>query len=71
MPAAISGAGIFLQAIFADSPTIVGWAWVCPSGQPSCTSSGKIEALLLWTAAHKYQVLGDLGSSSCGKGDSP
>jgi probable HAF family extracellular repeat protein len=62
MPGAMSGAGTFPQAISADGSTIVGWAWVCPNGQPACTSSDKTEAFL-WTAAHKYQILGDLGSS--------
>jgi probable HAF family extracellular repeat protein len=62
MPGAMSGAGTFPQAISADGSTIVGWAWVCRNGQPSCTSSDKTEAFL-WTAAHKYQVLGDLGNS--------
>jgi probable HAF family extracellular repeat protein len=62
MPGAMSGAGTFPQAISADRSTIVGWAWVCPTGQPNCTSSGKTEAFR-WTAAGKYQVLGDLGSS--------
>lgn len=62
MPGAMSGAGTFAQAISADRSTIVGWAWVCPSGQRACTSSDKTEAFR-WTAAGKYQVLGDLGSS--------
>jgi probable HAF family extracellular repeat protein len=62
MPGAMSGAGTFPQAISADRSIIVGWAWVCPSGPPTCTSSGKTEAFR-WTATGKYQVLGDLGSS--------
>jgi probable HAF family extracellular repeat protein len=62
MPGAMSGAGTFPQAISADHSTIIGWAWVCPSGQPKCTSSDKTEAFR-WTAAGKYQVLGDLGNS--------
>lgn len=62
MPGAMSGAGTFPQAISTDSSTIVGWAWVCPTGQPNCTSTGKTEAFR-WTASGKYQVLGDLGSS--------
>jgi probable HAF family extracellular repeat protein len=62
MPGALPGAGSFPQAISADGSTIVGWAWVCPNGQTTCTSSDKTEAFL-WTAAHKYQVLGDLGNS--------
>jgi len=62
MPGAMSGAGTFPQAISSDRSTIVGWAWVCRSGQPACTSSDKTEAFR-WTATGKYQVLGDLGSS--------
>jgi probable HAF family extracellular repeat protein len=62
MPGAMPGAGTFPQAISADRSTIVGWAWVCPNGQPNCTSSGKTEAFR-WTASGKYQVLSDLGSS--------
>jgi probable HAF family extracellular repeat protein len=58
----MSGAGTFPQALSADGSTVVGWAWVCPTGQPACTSSEKTEAFR-WTAASKYQVLGDLGSS--------
>src|SRR5581483_9500955 len=62
MPGAMHGAGTFPQAVSADRSTIVGWAWVCPNGQPACTSSDKTEAFR-WTAAGKYEVLGDLGSS--------
>lgn len=62
MPGAMPGAGTFSQGISADRSTIVGWAWVCPSGQPACTSSDKTEAFR-WTAAGKYEVLGDLGNS--------
>src|SRR5690349_2630983 len=62
MPGAMSGAGTFPQAISADGSTLVGWAWICPNGQPTCVSSDKTEAFL-WTAAHKYEVLGDLGNS--------
>lgn len=62
MPGAMRGAGTFAVGIAADGSTIVGYAWVCPNGGTTCTSSGKTEAYR-WTAAGKYQVLGDLGSS--------
>jgi probable HAF family extracellular repeat protein len=62
MPGAMRGAGTFANAISGDGSTIVGYAWVCRSGPPTCTSSDKTEAFR-WTAAGKYQLLGDLGSS--------
>jgi probable HAF family extracellular repeat protein len=62
MPGAMRGAGTFANAISADGSTIVGYAWVCPNGGTTCTSSGKTEAFR-WTSASKYQVLGDLGST--------
>jgi len=62
MPGAMRGAGTFAVGISGDGSTIVGYAWVCPNGGTTCTSSGKTEAYR-WTAASKYQVLGDLGSS--------
>ena len=62
MPGAMRGAGTFATELSGDGSTIVGYAWVCPSGPPTCTSSGKTEAFR-WTAAGKYQLLGDLGSS--------
>jgi len=61
MPGAMRGAGTFSTGISSDASTIVGWAWVCPTGQTTCTSSDKTEAFR-WTVAGKYQVLGDLGS---------
>jgi uncharacterized membrane protein len=62
MPGAMRGAGTFAVGISGDGSTIVGYAWVCPNGGTTCNSSGKTEAYR-WTAAGKYQVLGDLGSS--------
>jgi probable HAF family extracellular repeat protein len=62
MPGAMRGAGTFAVNISSDGSTIVGYAWVCPNGGTTCNSSGKTEAYR-WTAANKYQVLGDLGSS--------
>src|SRR5262249_32886516 len=62
MTGSMRGAGTFANAISADGSTIVGYAWVCPNGGTTCTSSGKTEAFR-WTVAGKYQVLGDLGSS--------
>ena len=62
MPGAMRGAGTFANAISGDGSTIVGYAWVCRSGPPTCTSSDKTEAFR-WTVAGKYQLLGDLGSS--------
>ena len=62
MPGAMRGAGTFANAISGDGSTIVGYAWVCRSGPPTCTSSDKTEAFR-WTGAGKYQLLGDLGSS--------
>lgn len=62
MPGAMRGAGTFANSISADGSTIVGYAWVCPNGGTTCTSSGKTEAFR-WAAANKYLVLGDLGSS--------
>ena len=62
MPGAMRGAGTFAVNISSDGSTIVGYAWVCPNGGTMCTSSDKTEAYR-WTAAGKYQVLGDLGSS--------
>jgi probable HAF family extracellular repeat protein len=62
MPGAGQGDGSFATAISADGSTIVGYAWVCPNGAPSCESTGKTEAFR-WTGAGKFQVLGDLGSS--------
>lgn len=62
MPGAMRGAGTFAVGISGDGSTIVGYAWVCPNGGTTCSSSGKTEAYR-WTAASKYQVLGDLGSS--------
>jgi probable HAF family extracellular repeat protein len=62
MPGAMRGAGTFAVNISNDGSTIVGYAWVCPNGGTTCSSSGKTEAYR-WTAAGKYQVLGDLGSS--------
>jgi probable HAF family extracellular repeat protein len=62
MPGAMSGAGTFANAISGDGSTIVGYAWVCPDGTTTCTSSGKTEAFR-WTVAGKYLVLRDLGSS--------
>jgi len=62
MPGAMRGAGTFANAISADGSAIVGYAWVCPNGGTTCTSSGKTEAFR-WTSAGKYQLLGDLGSS--------
>jgi hypothetical protein len=49
-------AGTFAIGISSDASTIVGYAWVCPTGQSICTSSGKTEAFR-WTVARKYQVL--------------
>jgi probable HAF family extracellular repeat protein len=62
MPGAMGGAGTFAVSISGDGSTIIGYAWVCPNGGTTCNSSGKTEAYR-WTAAGKYQVLGDLGSS--------
>jgi probable HAF family extracellular repeat protein len=62
MHGAMRGAGTFANSISADGSTIVGYAWVCPNGGTTCTSSGKTEAFR-WTAANKYLVPGDLGSS--------
>jgi probable HAF family extracellular repeat protein len=62
MPRAMRGAGTFAVSISNDGSTIVGYAWVCPNGGTTCSSSGKTEAYR-WTVAGKYQVLGDLGSS--------
>src|SRR3974390_73075 len=62
MPGAMRGAGTFASAISGDGSTIVGYAWVCRSGPPTCTSSDKTEAFRC-TATSKAQVLGDLGSS--------
>jgi probable HAF family extracellular repeat protein len=62
MPGAMRGAGSFANAISGDGLTIVGYAWVCRDGTMTCTSSDKTEAFR-WTAANKYLVLGDLGSS--------
>ncbi len=62
MPGAMRGAGSFASTVSADGSTIVGYAWVCPNGGTTCTSSGKTEAFR-WTSTGKYQVLGDLGSS--------
>jgi probable HAF family extracellular repeat protein len=56
------GAGTFAVNISNDGSTIVGYAWVCPNGGTTCSSSGKTEAYR-WTVAGKYQLLGDLGSS--------
>jgi len=61
MPGAMRGAGTFPNALSADGSTIVGYAWVCPNGKTNCDSSGKTEAFF-WTAAGKYQRLGDLGN---------
>ncbi len=61
MPGAMIGAGSFASAISSDGSTIVGYAWVCPNGGTNCSSSGKTEAFR-WTAADKYEVLGDLGN---------
>ncbi len=62
MPGAMRGAGTFAVSISGDGSTIAGYAWVCPNGGTTCNSSGKTKAYR-WTAASKYQVLGDLGSS--------
>jgi probable HAF family extracellular repeat protein len=62
MPGAMRGAGTYAVGISSDGSTIVGYAWVCPNGGTTCSSSGKTEAYR-WTALDKYQVLGDLGSS--------
>jgi probable HAF family extracellular repeat protein len=62
MPGAMRGAGTFANTVSADGSTIVGYAWVCPHGGTTCTSSDKTEAFR-WTAAGKYQLLGDLGNS--------
>jgi uncharacterized membrane protein len=61
MPGAMIGAGSFASAISSDGSTIVGYAWVCPNGGTNCSSTGKTEAFR-WTAAGKYEVLGDLGN---------
>jgi probable HAF family extracellular repeat protein len=65
MPGVDPGAGTYASAISGDGSTIVGWGWVCPNGQPSCTSTSKTEAYR-WTAASKYQLLSDLGSQAVG-----
>ena len=62
MPGAMRGAGTFANAISGDGSTIVGYAWVCRDGTTTCSSTDKTEAFR-WTAASKYLVLGDLGSS--------
>jgi probable HAF family extracellular repeat protein len=62
MPGVMRGAGTFAVNISNDGSTIVGYAWVCPNGGTTCSSSGKTEAYR-WTVAGKYQLLGDLGSS--------
>jgi probable HAF family extracellular repeat protein len=62
MPGAMRGAGTFAVNISNDGSTIVGYAWVCPNGGTTCSSSGKTEAYR-WTVSGKYQLLGDLGSS--------
>src|SRR5260370_30595681 len=62
MRGAMGGAGTFGGRISNDGSTIVGYAWVCPNGGTTCSSSGKTEAYRS-TVAGKYQVLGDLGSS--------
>lgn len=62
MPGGWLAAGTFSTNISRDGSTIVGYGWVCPNGQPSCTSSEKTEAYR-WTVAGRYQRLGDLGSS--------
>jgi hypothetical protein len=62
MSGAMRGAATFAIGISSDASTIVGYAWVCPTGPSICTSSSKTEALR-WTLAGKYQVLGDPGSS--------
>jgi probable HAF family extracellular repeat protein len=62
MPGAMRGAGTFAVSISGDGSTIVGYAWVCPNGGTTCSYSGKTEAYR-WTAAGRYQVLGDLRSS--------
>jgi hypothetical protein len=62
MPGAATGFGTFSSGISANGSTIVGYAWVCPNGEPTCTSTDKTEAYR-WTVAGGYQVLGDLGNS--------
>ncbi len=62
MPGAMRGAGTFASTVSSDGSTIVGYAWVCPNGGTTCTSSDKTEAFR-WTMSGKFQVLGDLGAS--------
>lgn len=62
MPGAMRGAGTFASTVSSDGSTIVGYAWVCPNGGTTCTSSDKTEAFR-WTGSGKYQLLGDLGNS--------
>lgn len=68
MPGAMAGgAGTEALAVSGDGSTIVGFAWVCPTGQPNCsptTTTCKTEAWL-WTVAGGYRTLGDLGNN-CG-----
>src|SRR5215471_18456824 len=62
MPGGWAAAGTYATNLSSDGSAIVGYGWVCPNGQPTCTSSEKTEAYR-WTMAGGYQRLGDLGNS--------